>query len=487
MTATGVAIRCLALLAALLPALPSAADEPRLALVVGNGAYADGALANPVNDARDIAARLQSLGFEVELLLDADQRTMEQAIHTFTNRLAGGGKVGLFYFAGHGIEHDGRNFLIPIGAAIRGEVDLRYEAVDAGRVLDGMSAAGNGLNLVVLDACRNNPYGSAFRSASRGLARASPAKGTLVLYATQPGAVARDGDGRNGVFTRHLLGAMEEPGLEVEQVFKRAALGVDGETGGEQTPWVEGVVLGRFMFLPPGGVPAPAAAMAQSAAEPAPPPALAPIAPVPVPRPPEPIQVQVGHLQVNVNAQAQVHLDGSWAGEAAPGRPLNLSNLALGEHRVTVSAAGFAAQERTARVEPGRWTQELVSLVPERPPEPARVPAPRTLEQIGDGYPGPYNGVSSASFRCVGSLKPVERTICNDPGLARADGVMGAIYRDLRSILGGTDADTLRAAQRAWIKRRDRLCPGTDANCLRRATDERIGELWALLQSVSGR
>jgi len=225
-------------------------DGGRLALVIGNSAYAEGHFANPVNDATDFAAKLRELGVQTELLLNADQQTKEQAIDTFTRTLTGQGQVGLFYFAGHGIEYQGRNYLLPIGAVIRGAVDLRYKAVDAGRVLDGMGESGNGLNLVVLDACRNNPFPSVFRSASRGLARLSPAKGTLVLYATQPGSVARDGVGRNGVFTKHLLAALAEPGLEVEQAFKRTALAVDQETGGTQTPWVEGVVLGRFAFVP---------------------------------------------------------------------------------------------------------------------------------------------------------------------------------------------------------------------------------------------
>lgn len=273
MVARGLGVWGLLLVAVtLLLAGPAAADGGRLALVIGNSAYADGALANPANDATDFAAKLRTLGFTADLLLNADQRTMEQAIETFTRSLAGAGKVGLFYYAGHGIEYQGRNYLIPVGSKIGGEVDLRYAAVDAGRVLDGMAESGNGLNMVVLDACRNNPYRSSFRSLSRGLARLTPTKGTLILYATQPGAVAGDGgSGRNGIFTKHLLAALDEPGLEVEQVFKRAAQGVDRETGGAQTPWVEGVVLGQFAFLSAGGEPVPAAAApAPAAAAPAP-------------------------------------------------------------------------------------------------------------------------------------------------------------------------------------------------------------------------
>ncbi|WP_295385124.1 caspase family protein [uncultured Thiodictyon sp.] len=242
------------LVVAMLRSTGAAGDGRQLALVIGNGAYAKGALATAVHDATDVAARLRGLGFTAELLLNADERTMEQGIDTFTRALAGQGKVGLFYFAGHGIEYQGRNYLIPIGAKIGGEVDLRDEAVDAGRVLDGMAESGNGLNMVVLDACRNRPYRSAFRSASRGLARLTPAKGTLVLYAAQPGAVASDG----GVFTKHLLAALVVPGLEAQQVFKHVAQGVDSETGGAQTPWVEGVVLRQFSFMPTYAAPAPA-------------------------------------------------------------------------------------------------------------------------------------------------------------------------------------------------------------------------------------
>ncbi len=229
----------------------------RLALAIGNAGYAEAPLTNPRNDAQDIAARLSGAGVTVTLRQDADQRAMEDAIVRFTRALAGEGNVGLFFFAGHGVEHQGRNYLLPIGAQIASVVDLRYKAVDAGQVLDGMAEAGNGLNLVVLDACRNNPYARSVRSASRGLARMTPARGTLILYATQPGAVAADGDGRNGTFTKHLLAAMAAPGLEVEQVFKRAALAVDQETGGAQTPWVEGVVLGSFAFAPGAGTPSP--------------------------------------------------------------------------------------------------------------------------------------------------------------------------------------------------------------------------------------
>lgn len=219
----------------------------------------------------------------------------------------------------------------------------------------------------------------------------------------------------------------------------------------------------------------------------------------PMPPPPEPIQAQVGHLQISVNIAAQVQLDGRSAGNAAPRQPLNLSDLDVGEHRLKVSAQGYAAQEKATRVEPGRWTQEIVTLVPERTPEPARMPVPKSTGAGGGDKSGGDRDIPSPSFHCGGRLQPVESVICNDAELAKVDGVMGGIYKDLRATLGGADADALRAAQRAWIKRRDRLCPVTAANrdsvpqrahaveCLRRVTSERIAELQALLESVSRR
>ena len=137
------------------------ASERRTALVIGNGAYQNFPLKNPSNDARDLANALRNLGFSVSIKLDADRRSMEASFHEFGNALRTGG-TGLFYFAGHGLQINGRNYLIPIGADIRSESDVRYEAVDAGRILGKMEDAGNPLNIIILDACRNNPFKSFF-------------------------------------------------------------------------------------------------------------------------------------------------------------------------------------------------------------------------------------------------------------------------------------------------------------------------------------
>ncbi len=162
---------------------------------------------------------------------------MEESIREFGGRL-GSADIRLFYYAGHGIQLQGRNYLIPVDANIATEHEVRYEGVDAARVLDGMGAAPGGVNILILDACRNNPFARSFRSGSRGLVRMDAPSGTVVVYATSPGDVAADGDGRNGVFTKHLLKVLDSSGLTLEQVFKRTGKSVVRETRGSQEPWI---------------------------------------------------------------------------------------------------------------------------------------------------------------------------------------------------------------------------------------------------------
>lgn len=219
----------------------------RLALVIGNGDYQNSPLKNPVNDAQDMARVLRKMGFEVIHKENAEQRRMEEAIRDFGRGLRSEG-IGLFYFAGHGIQVKGRNYLIPIGAKIESESDVRFESVDAGRVLGKMEDAGNELNIVILDACRNNPFARSFRSSNRGLARMDAPKGSLVAYATAPGSVASDGKGRNGTYTKYLLKHMGTPGLKVEEVLKNIRIDVMEETGDKQVPWESSSLRGDFYF-----------------------------------------------------------------------------------------------------------------------------------------------------------------------------------------------------------------------------------------------
>ncbi len=223
--------------------------QKRIALVVGNSDYKNSPLKNPLNDARDMAAHLQSLGFSVTKLINADKRAMDQAIRMFAKKLNQQGSIGLFYFAGHGLQVNNQNYLVPIAAQIENESDVPYETIDVGRILAKMDYAQNSLNLVVLDACRNNPYSRSFRSVNRGLALIRPAIGTLILYATEPGNVAADGKGKNGLFTEKLMAAMTEPGVKVQDVFQNTANAVNSASQGKQTPWSEGTIIGANFYF----------------------------------------------------------------------------------------------------------------------------------------------------------------------------------------------------------------------------------------------
>lgn len=226
--------------------------EARYALVIGNSDYSISPLKNPVNDAMAMAKQLRSLDFEVDLHTNADFRTMISAVNRLGGKIKKGG-VGLFYYAGHGVQLHGENYLIPTNARISRTSEVEFEAVALGRMMQQMGAARNGLNIVILDACRNNPFTADSRSAQRGLVRTQGPKGAIIAYATAPGEVAADGNGENGLFTSHLLKALRQPGLNVEQTFKRVLQGVDRESGGQQTPWLSSSFVGEFFFDPMAG------------------------------------------------------------------------------------------------------------------------------------------------------------------------------------------------------------------------------------------
>jgi len=227
-----------------------AATERRTALVIGNGGYSSSPLRNAVNDAADIAANLQKLGFSVTLKKNANHQEMEDAILEFGEQLKKGG-VGLFFYAGHGVQKDSRNYLIPIGARINKDTDVKFQAVDAEMVLAEMGNAGNNFNIVILDACRDNPFGKSFRTSSRGLAIISDApRGTFITYSTSPGRVAADGSGRNSPYTESLIKYMNTKGLPIEEVFKEVRKDLGRKTGGQQVPWELSSLEGQFYFLP---------------------------------------------------------------------------------------------------------------------------------------------------------------------------------------------------------------------------------------------
>ncbi len=225
----------------------AAEAEPRVALVIGNAAYADAALRNPVNDARAMATTLRALGFTVLAHENLGRRALEQAILGFGRRIAEGG-VGLVYYAGHGMQVRGRNYLVPVDARISDEASVRVASVDIDLVLEQISSARNRVNVIVLDACRNNPFERKLRGTAQGLAAIDAARGTLVAYATSPGSVAADGEGEHGLYTEELLRALQVPGLKIEEVFKRVRAAVAQRSKGAQTPWESSSLTGDLVI-----------------------------------------------------------------------------------------------------------------------------------------------------------------------------------------------------------------------------------------------
>ena len=228
---------------------PSSPTERRIALVIGNGSYTNAPLKNPVNDASDMAAKLEACGFKVTKSLNADRAKMREVVREFEHQLRKGG-VGLFFFAGHGIQVNGRNYLVPVGASIHEEYEIDDECLKVSSVLRAMEYAGNRLNIIVLDACRDNPFARSFRSSKSGLAKMDAPTGSLLAYATSPGSVASDGTGRNGIYTGRILELMQKPGLEVLSLFRLVRVGVMSDTGNKQVPWESTSLTGEFYFVP---------------------------------------------------------------------------------------------------------------------------------------------------------------------------------------------------------------------------------------------
>lgn len=239
------------------PVVPSTAavhSGVRLALVIGNSSYTGtlGALSNPARDAAMVARTLQSAGFTVILVTDADQRTMKRAISSFGQQLSGAGKqaTGLFFYAGHGVQSRGINYLVPVNAAIETEADVDLEAVAADTVLRQMEEAGASTSIVILDACRNLPLQRSFRDGSRGLARMEAPNGSFVAYSTAPGSVAADGTGANSPFAAALVAEMARPDQPIEVTFRNVRRQVIAATGGKQTPWDSSSLVDSFVFTP---------------------------------------------------------------------------------------------------------------------------------------------------------------------------------------------------------------------------------------------
>ena len=260
-----------------------AAKAKRLALVIGNGAYKDAPLPNPPNDADDMEKALKASGFTVIKRKNATLKEMHLALREFGDRLDRQG-TGVFFFAGHGMQVRGRNYLIPVDADIAREDEVAFAGMDLGAVMDKLDSAKNPVNIVILDACRNNPFGTKLQATAKGLAQVDAPPGTLIAFSTAPGSTAADGGARNGLYTQHLVKHMEKPGAAIEEVFKAVRAGVRADSKNLQVPWESTSLETNFAFRaapkpPPVKVaataPAPGASgVARSVSSPGAPPAF---------------------------------------------------------------------------------------------------------------------------------------------------------------------------------------------------------------------
>jgi uncharacterized caspase-like protein len=234
------------------------AKPKRLALVIGNGAYKDVPLSNPPNDAADMAKALQASGFTVIRRENATLRDMHLALREFGDKL-GRRDTGLFYFAGHGMQVRGHNYLLPVDADIAREDEVAFAALDLGAVMEKLDSAKNPVNIVILDACRNNPFGTRVATSAKGLAQVDAPPGTLIAFATAPGSTAADGGGRNGLYTGNLVKQIVKPNAPIEDVFKATRASVRADSKNLQVPWESTSLESAFVF-----VEAPAAKVAEA-------------------------------------------------------------------------------------------------------------------------------------------------------------------------------------------------------------------------------
>lgn len=229
------------------PSNISPRNSKRIALVIGNASYNSAPLKNPLNDAADISAALRQSGFEVIDQRNATLQEMTRGIREFGDKLLKS-DVGLVYYSGHGLEVKGRNYLLPVNASMIREDEIAFQAVDANLILEKMNTAKKSVNILIVDACRDNPFARSFRSVNRGLAQMDAPTGTIVSFSTAPGKTASDGDGRNSPFTKNLVKAMMRADMPIEAMFKEVRKSVVEETKGQQTPWESSSLIGDFYF-----------------------------------------------------------------------------------------------------------------------------------------------------------------------------------------------------------------------------------------------
>jgi hypothetical protein len=227
---------------------------PKIALVFGNGNYRESPLRNPVNDAKAIGDALKAAGFAVNSKLDVTRAEMAVALQAYIDELKARQCVGLFYYAGHGIQLAWRNYMLPVDARVATVEDVEKQGIDVGGLLQGLTKAANPMNVIILDACRDNPFGGLKGASQRGLAQMDAPPSTLLAFATSPGNVASDGEGANGLYTEHLVNELKVPEARVEDVFKRVRLAVRRKSNGQQIPWESTSLEEDFYFIPPASL-----------------------------------------------------------------------------------------------------------------------------------------------------------------------------------------------------------------------------------------
>lgn len=319
-------------------------QDRKVALVIGNGAYRTDTvspLINPPNDAWDVSRALQGIGFEVTTVTDGTKEAMGIAIEAFGAELQQA-DVGLFYYAGHGVQHEGNNYLIPVDADLPDTNLLRYRAIAADEVLAYMESAGSTLNMVFLDACRNNPLPQASRSMNRGLAAASmrPAE-TMIVYASAAGTVADDGWGRNSPFTQAFLRHIDTPGLDVYDLYREISSDVRRATDGEQRPEQYGNVTVRYSLVPDDG-----SGGARV-------PSLATVA-------------TYGSVRINAATTGTIYLDGDRLGTVSAGSSAVINDVETGSRSIEIRYDDGERETSSVTVREGATARASFSYV-ERP------------------------------------------------------------------------------------------------------------------------
>jgi len=324
--------------------------QDRYALVIGNGSYAElGELKNARNDAIDMAAALKDLGFEVTSLIDADLIAMENAISRFSRHLsASPNTMGLFYFAGHGVQSNGMNYLIPTDARIPEESYLKVRALPVQAIFEDLQNAKNRLNIIILDACRDNPFSWA-RSGTRGLSVvSSQPPGSIIVYATSAGSTALEGTGRNGVFTGELLKHLKTSGIDVMEVFNRTGAAVQQATNGRQNPAIYTQFFDKAYFI--GGAaevsgspytPAPASVPSLAAGK----------------TPSMVVQKNYGSIAATVQTSGTLLLDGKIMGDMSPSATAVLNDVEVGWHELRMQYASGNVEIKTVEVKKNQQAQ----------------------------------------------------------------------------------------------------------------------------------